>query len=201
MPSSSSSTSPDHAALAEKLVRSLAEEGHPQGELGMRALANGTRLGDFYIEDVYTRVPADHVLIRNRLIAAGTETDGNVRVVESAAYSWVDDEFRARFEHVLMLDTLHTLVVVSGVLSYDDVKSASRTPLWGSVAFYRTARQRDRAYARHCQTLGTGLIKKAADSILAIHRRMANPPAVLPPLPTPRAAARHATSPNRNRTR
>lgn len=190
MPSIFSPEPPDHARFAQMLLRSLAGEGELQGQLDLSMLsARGTLQDDFYIEDVYTRVPADRALIERRLRSAVPGTGQNVRVLESASFSWTDEEFRVRFEHVLKLDPLHTLLVVGGVLSYEDVKSASRTPLWGSIAFFRSARQRDMAYVRHRESRATRLIKKATDRILSIHRGTVNPPIMLPPLPEPRRAA------------
>ncbi|GGZ72111.1 hypothetical protein GCM10008101_27940 [Lysobacter xinjiangensis] len=181
---------PEHARFAQMLLRSLAGEGKLQGQPDLSVpSARGTLQDDFYIEDVYTRVPADRALIERRLRSAVPGTAHNVRVLESASFSWTDEEFRVRFEHVLKLEPLHTLLVVNGVLSYEDAKSASRTPLWGSLAFFRSARQRDMAYLRHRQSRAQRLIKKATDMILAIHRGAVNPPAILPLLPEPRRAA------------
>lgn len=182
-----SPTFSDQAKLAHNLLRALAQEGRPQGRLELALSTNGALGAEFYIEDVYTRVPADLALIKDRLSAADIGRGGRLQVSSSASYSWVDEEFRARFEHVLALEPFHILVILNGVLSSEDVRSASRTPIWGSIDFFPAVRRRDLAYERRCQARGGELLKQATDAILAIHRRSFKLPASLPPLPDPQA--------------
>lgn len=195
-----SPNSSDPAGLAQALLRALAQEGRLQGCLEFVTSANGTLGSEFYIEDVYTRVPADLALIKDRVSAAGIWQGGKLRISKSASYSWVDEEFRARFEHVLALDPFHILVILEGVLSFEDIRSASRTPIWGSIEFFPTVRRRDVTYERHCQVRGAELLKQATEAILAIHRRSLKPPASLPPLPQPHGVRRLSNSRPRTRS-
>lgn len=200
MPSRPPPTFSDQARLADNLLRALAQEGQLQGRLELVLSGNGALGAEFYIEHVYTRVPADLALMKDRLSAAHVARGGRLQVSKSASYSWGDEEFRTRFEHVFALDPFHVLVTVNGVLSFEDVRSASRTPIWGSIDFFSTTSRRDLAYERGCQTRGAQLLKQATDAILAIHRRSFKPRASLPPLPDPQAVRRRSNSRLRNRT-
>lgn len=178
----------DVTTVAMKLLTALAAEGRLQGEIEMRPGAAKALDADFYIEDVFTRVPGDAGVLKARLRSCRLDGGRRPRVTGAASFMWMDEEFRARFLHVLGLQPYNTQLCVQGVLSYEDVKSQSRTPLWGSIHFHPSPQRLDMALDRACAASGDTLLARHARSIRAIHHRTVRPPAFLPPLPPARTA-------------
>lgn len=170
---------------ARCVIHALAPEGRLQGDLHLVDRGSTVAVMDYYIEDVHTRVPADGPLLKARLRGCVLADGARLRLVRYASFTWVDDEIRLRCVHLFKAQPFNMLIRAEGVLSYEDVMSASATPLWGSIDFHRTTTQLDRLFDRQAKRLADDLIKRTAKAADAIARRRAPVPAFLPPAPFP----------------
>lgn len=175
---------------ARAVVRALAPEGGLQGDLELAATRGAAGFTEYYIEDAYTRVPADGPLLKARLRACAIEPDQRLRLTRHAGFTFADNEIRLRCVHLFKAQPFHMLIRAEGVLSYEDVRSESRTPLWGAVTFYRTAEQLDRAFDREGKQVADVLLKRIARQARDAGRWRSSVPAFLPRLPISRSVSR-----------
>lgn len=178
-----------HQADLRRVVNALAPEGRLQGNLDLVPLRTGAAVAevDYYLEDAYTRVPGDGALLAKRLSACTFADKAHLDVRNHASFCWMED-LRLRFLHLFKAEPRHMLIRVEGVLSYEDVISASRTPLWGSIALYRQPRRLDAAYEKQCARQADLCLKRVSIDLRAIAHRTARVPMCLPPLPRPTSA-------------
>lgn len=170
-----------------QILAAVAPEGTLQGigETAVRFRGSIVASTEYYIEDVPTRLPADGPALKSRLRACSLPDGHKLRVARHSSFNWVDDEIRLRCVHFFKLQPLKALLRSEGVLSYEDVMSASPTPLWGQIDFFRTDVQLDRAYDASRKQCANDVAKRLARCAAAAARRRALMPAFLPPLPVP----------------
>ena len=135
-------------AHAAAILSSLAPEGRLQGDAAWQKYSRPRRMCslDFYIEDAYTRVPGDPRLLKWRVGRAS-----KARVVRSASFCCTDAEIRARYVHLFEVQPFNVFLSIEGVLSYEDLRSESRTPLWGKIALLATPSSLARTFDDACQ--------------------------------------------------
>lgn len=150
--------------FAEALIRAIAGEGRLQGDFELASEPTGPLLqaGLFYIEDVPTYLPSDINAIKARIRNTSAPSGGSARVQKSTSFTWADRDIRVRFCNHLMVQPANVLVVVEGVLSYEDLQSQSPTPLWGSLSFFRD----QRALRKEFDAQSTSAMSQALDSAL-----------------------------------
>lgn len=123
-------------AFAAAILSSLALEGRLQGDLIWEQYTRPRRMCslEYYIEDAYTRVPGDPRLLKSRV-----SSPLKARVVRSASFCCTDAEIRARYAHLFEVQPFNVFLSIEGVLSYEDIRGESRTPLWGTIALLANA--------------------------------------------------------------
>lgn len=133
---------------ASAILSALAPEGRLQGDLTWERYTRPRSMCslDYYIEDAYTRVPGDPKLLRSRV-----GSPFKARVVRSASFCCTDAEIRARYVHLFEVQPFNVFLSIEGVLSYEDVRSESRTPLWGTIALLASPSSLARTFDDACR--------------------------------------------------
>lgn len=165
--------------FAKALIHAIAGEGRLQGDFELASESVGPLLqaGLFYIEDVPTHLPSDINAIKARIRSTSAPHGGNARVQKATSFTWMDRDIRARFCSHFMVQPANALVVVEGVLSYEDVQSKSPTPLWGSLSFFQDQRglrtEFDTQSAAAMSQALDGALKQAQAAIQQVERTAA----------------------------
>lgn len=135
----------EHAAA---ILSALAPEGRLQGEVTWQQYTRPRRMCslDYYIEDAYTRVPGDPKLLKSRV-----GSPSKARVTRSASYCCTDADIRARYVHLFEVQPFNVFLSIEGVLSYEDVRGQSRTPLWGTIALLANPSSLARTFDHACR--------------------------------------------------